>query len=129
MGDPFFTTINWDELSETVSDRMGRSEARKIVLQNIEQARKRCEKFDESATSQALTSNINLEQFLAERSGCACLNEHVARGILAQYQSVPYMYKEFQEQEPSITKEKILEDLREYMSKKCPEIANKIGWK
>lgn len=124
-------TINWDELSETVSDRMGRSEARKSTLQNIELARKRYEKFDKSATSQALTSNINLEQFLAERSECACVSEHVARGILAQYHQYGWspMSKVLQEQEPSITKEKILEDLLEYMSKKCPEIANKIDWK
>jgi len=124
----FITTINWDELSETASDLPIRSETRKSMLQGIEIAKIRCEKFDKTATSQALTSNINFEQFLAERSECVCLSEHVARSIIAQYQSRLYMYKEFQKQEPSITKEKILEDLREYMSKKCPEIANKIDW-
>jgi len=124
------TTINWDELSETVSIRMGRLEARKRALQRIESARKRCEKFDKSATSQALTSNINLEQFFAERSECACVSEHVARGILAQYYQYGLsMSKELQKQEPSITKEKILEDLRKYMSKKCPEIANKLDYR
>jgi hypothetical protein len=109
---------------------MERLEARKKALQNIESAKKRCEKFDKSATSQALTSNINLEQFLAKRSECACVSEHVARGILAQYdQYGPLMHKKLQKQEPSIPKEKILEDLRDYMSKKCPEIANKMDWK
>ena len=120
------TTINWPKLSESISNGMGRLEVRKRALQHIESARKRYEKFDELATSQALKSNIN--QFLAERSKCACVSEHVARGILDQYhKNGSSMLKELQ-QEPSITKEKILEDLREYMSKKCPEIANKIDW-
>ena len=108
------TTINWDELAETVSDRIGRTEARKSILQRIELAKKRCEKFDKSATSKALTSNINFEQFLAERIEFACISEHVARGIIVQHQW--YMEK------------KIIEDQRKYMSKKCPKISNKIDW-
>ena len=108
---------------------MGGVEVRERALQLIESARKRYEKFDKLATSQALTRNINLEQFLAERSKCACVSEHVARGILDQYhKNGSSMHKELQKQEPSITKGKILEDLRKYMSKKCPKIANKIDW-
>ena len=118
-------SINWDALFETVSNQMEGLKARDATLARIKRGKERCAKFNIS--SQVLTSNMAFEQFIAYRIKCTCLSEHVAQGILGQHK-YDWFVKELQNQELSLTNEKFLEDVREYMSRTCPEIADKI-WK